>query len=222
MAEAHGNLTGRPAACLGTRAVGSANLAIGIHTARQDSTPMFALVGQVERAHRGHEAFQEIDQVGTIGGLAKWAAEVSDPRRRPRCCARRSARPWSVVPGPVLLSLPEDVLDQDVPDDAQVAVERPVSARPSDGDIGTVIELLAVCGAARHPRGRRRAARPDVDRPAALRRAPAGADHRRVAAGRRHLERPPAVPGHGRARGRADGPRAARATQTRCSSSAAA
>ena len=42
MAEAHGQLTGRPAVCLGTRAVGSSNLAIGIHTARQDSSPMFA------------------------------------------------------------------------------------------------------------------------------------------------------------------------------------
>ena len=50
MAEAYGQLTGRPAACLGTRAVGAANLAIGIHTAAQDSTPMFAIVGQVERA----------------------------------------------------------------------------------------------------------------------------------------------------------------------------
>ena len=49
MAEAYGQLTGRPAACLGTRAVGAANLAIGIHTALQDSTPMFAIVGQVER-----------------------------------------------------------------------------------------------------------------------------------------------------------------------------
>src|SRR6476620_8159205 len=75
MAEAHGQLTGRPAASLGTRAVGSANLAIGIHTARQDSTPMFVAVGQVERALLGREAFQEIDQVATLGGLAKWAAE---------------------------------------------------------------------------------------------------------------------------------------------------
>ena len=50
MAEAYGQLTGRPAVCLGTRAVGASNLAIGIHTARQDSTPMFALVGQVQRA----------------------------------------------------------------------------------------------------------------------------------------------------------------------------
>ncbi len=143
MAEAHGNLTGRPAACLGTRAVGSANLAIGIHTARQDSTPMFALVGQVERAHRGHEAFQEIDQVGTIGGLAKWAAEPRDAAEAAAVLREALRQAMNGRPGPVLLSLPEDLLDEEVPGDEQVAVERPVSARPSDGDIRTVIELLA-------------------------------------------------------------------------------
>jgi len=77
MAEAHGQLTGRPAAALGTRAVGAANLAIGIHTARQDSSPMFALVGQVERPFIGREAFQEIDQAATIGGLASHAVEIT-------------------------------------------------------------------------------------------------------------------------------------------------
>ena len=41
MAEAHGQLTGRPAACLGDARGRGANLAIGIHTARQDSSPMF-------------------------------------------------------------------------------------------------------------------------------------------------------------------------------------
>ena len=213
MAEAHGNLTGRPAACLGTRAVGSANLAIGIHTARQDSTPMFALVGQVERAHRGHEAFQEIDQVGTIGGLAKWAAEVSDPAEAATVLREALRQAMVGRPGPVLLSLPEDVLDQDVPDDAQVPAERPrvgatLRPRHRHGHRAT-----RRCRAARHPRGRRGAARPNVDRPAALRRAPAGADHRRVASGRCHLERPPAVPGDGRTRGCADGPGAARASR---------
>ena len=84
MAEAHGQLTGRPAVALGTRAVGGTNLGIGIHTARQDSTPMFVAVGQVERALLGREAFQEIDQVATLGGLAKWAAEphTADGGRR--------------------------------------------------------------------------------------------------------------------------------------------
>ena len=78
-AEAYGQLTGRPAACLGSRIVGASNLAIGIHTATADSTPMFALVGQVERRHRGREAFQESDLVGGIGSLAKWAGEIDDP-----------------------------------------------------------------------------------------------------------------------------------------------
>ncbi|HET9757182.1 MAG TPA: thiamine pyrophosphate-binding protein, partial [Candidatus Limnocylindrales bacterium] len=120
MAEAHGNLTGRPAACIGTRAVGAANLAIGIHTARQDSTPMFALVGQVERAHRGHEAFQEIDQVGTIGGLAKWAAEPTDAADVATILGEALRQVSGGRPGPVLLSLPEDLLDEPVPADARV------------------------------------------------------------------------------------------------------
>jgi len=143
MAEAHGNLTGRPAACLGTRAVGAANLAIGIHTARQDSSPMFALVGQVERLHRGHEAFQEIDQVATIGGLAKWAAEPTEAAEAAAIMGEAVRQVSSGRPGPVMLSFPEDLLDEIVPDDARIAAERSALGRPSDADIRTVIELLA-------------------------------------------------------------------------------
>ena len=143
MAEAHGNLTGRPAACLGTRAVGAANLAIGIHTARQDSSPMFALVGQVERAHRGHEAFQEIDQVATIGGLAKWAGEPVDATDVPVILTEALRQVGTGRPGPVVLSFPEDLLDEVLPDDARVGQERSAPGRPSDQEIRAVIELLA-------------------------------------------------------------------------------
>ncbi|HET9084896.1 MAG TPA: thiamine pyrophosphate-binding protein, partial [Candidatus Limnocylindrales bacterium] len=143
MAEAHGNLTGRPAACLGTRAVGAANLAIGIHTARQDSSPLFALVGQVERPHRGHEAFQEIDQVATIGGLAKWAAEPSDAGDVASIMSEAVRQVTTGRPGPVVLSFPEDLLDEIVPDDARIAPDRAATGRPSDADIRAVIELLA-------------------------------------------------------------------------------
>jgi acetolactate synthase I/II/III large subunit len=143
MAEAHGNLTGRPAACIGTRAVGASNLAIGIHTARQDSSPMFALVGQVERSHHGHEAFQEIDQVATIGGLAKWAAEPTDAADVPAVLTEALRQVAGGRPGPVLLSLPEDLLDELAPADAHITPERPTSGRPSDTEIREVIELLA-------------------------------------------------------------------------------
>ncbi|HEY4633834.1 MAG TPA: thiamine pyrophosphate-dependent enzyme [Candidatus Limnocylindrales bacterium] len=143
MAEAHGQLTGRPAACLGTRAVGSANLGIGIHTAHQDSTPMFALVGQVERNTRGREAFQEIDQVHTIGGLAKWAAEIDDPADAAATVGEAIHQALGGRPGPVLLSLPEDVLDLPAPDDARIETGRQSAPRASDEDVRAVIELLA-------------------------------------------------------------------------------
>jgi acetolactate synthase-1/2/3 large subunit len=143
MAEAHGNLTGRPAACLGTRAVGASNLAIGIHTARQDSSPMFAIVGQVERAHRGHEAFQEIDQVATIGGLAKWAVEPTSADAVAPALGEAIRQATGGRPGPVLLSFAEDLLDEPVPETARVDMSRPTATRPSDEEIRTVIELLA-------------------------------------------------------------------------------
>ena len=45
MAEAHAQLTGRPAACRGPRAGGGSHRAIGIHTAYADSSPRFAFIG---------------------------------------------------------------------------------------------------------------------------------------------------------------------------------
>ena len=81
MAEAVGQLTGKPAAVLGTRAVGAANMSIGIHTARQNSTPLVALLGQVQRDHLGREAFQEADLVASFGRLAKWAGAARRPGR---------------------------------------------------------------------------------------------------------------------------------------------
>ena len=143
MAEAHAQLTGRPAACLATRAVGAANLAIGIHTATADSTPMFALVGQVPRSARGREAFQEADLVGTIGGLAKWAAEPSDAAAAVAAMDSAVAEATTGRPGPVLLALAEDLLDELVPNGLPAASPRPVPRRSTDEEIGAVLHLLA-------------------------------------------------------------------------------
>ncbi len=143
MAEAHAQLTGRPAACLATRAVGAANLAIGIHTAYADSSPMFVLIGQVERAVRGREGFQEVDLVQTVGGLAKWAAEPLDVQSAVSAIATAVVQATTGRPGPVVLSLAEDLLDLEVP--LGMVAEEPRSApkRPSDDQVGAVLRLLA-------------------------------------------------------------------------------
>ena len=143
MAEAHGQLTGRPAACVATRAVGAANLAIGIHTARQDSTPMFALVGQVDRDLIGREAFQEVDQPATFGGLAVHAAEPRSPDDVPAAVGDAIRAALVGRPGPVLLSFPEDLLDEILPEGTEVDTARPAPPRPEPDDVRSVLQFLA-------------------------------------------------------------------------------
>jgi acetolactate synthase-1/2/3 large subunit len=111
MAEADGKLTGRPGICFVTRGPGATHASCGVHIAFQDSTPMILFIGQVAREHRGREAFQEVDYVQMFGPLAKWVAEIDDIRRIPEFVARAFQCATSGRPGPVVLALPEDVLD---------------------------------------------------------------------------------------------------------------
>ena len=110
MAEADGKLTGRPGICVVTRGPGATHAAVGVHTARQDSTPMILFVGQVDRRHRDREGFQEVDFSELFAPIAKWAAEIADPRRIPEYVTRAFRTATAGRQGPVVLSLPEDVL----------------------------------------------------------------------------------------------------------------
>lgn len=143
MAEAHAQLTGRPAACIGTRAVGGSNLAIGIHTAYSDSSPMFAFIGQVERRARGREGFQEVDLAETIGRLGKWSAEPTDVQSAVRAASDAVGQALNGRPGPVVLSVAEDLLDEMVPPELQPTLSRIPPPRPTDEQVGEVLRLLA-------------------------------------------------------------------------------
>ena len=118
MAEATGKLTGRPGIAFVTRGPGATNAAAGVHIARHDSTPMILFVGQIERGHRDRDAFQEVDFRAMFGPLAKWAAEIDDTARIPEYLSHAFHRAMSGRPGPVVLSLPEDMLSgtADTPD----------------------------------------------------------------------------------------------------------
>src|SRR5665213_3532601 len=48
MASGYSKISGQLGVCFGTRAVGTCNMAIGIHEARQDSRPLIAIAGQVQ------------------------------------------------------------------------------------------------------------------------------------------------------------------------------
>jgi acetolactate synthase-1/2/3 large subunit len=140
-AEAYGKLTGRPGICLVTRGPGATQAAVGVHTAKQDSSPMLLLVGQVPRAFRGREAWQELDYAQVFGGIAKAAWEIDSAARIPEHVAEAYALALSGRPGPVVLALPEDVLAEqaDVADGARV---QPPRAAPTADELARLRQLL--------------------------------------------------------------------------------
>lgn len=117
MAEAMARLSAKPGVCFVTRGPGATNASIGVHNAKQNGTPMLLFIGQVARGHMGREAFQEVDFEAMFAPLAKWAVEVRDGARMGEIVAQAIRVAMSGRPGPVVISLPEDVLLEDCPDD---------------------------------------------------------------------------------------------------------
>ncbi len=141
MAEAHGKITGRPGICFVTRGPGASHAMVGVHTAHQDSTPMILFVGQVARDAKEREAFQEIDIKAMFGHTTKWAAEISDAARIPELVSHAFHLACAGRPGPVVLSLPEDMLleHSDAADVGEFKIVRP---SPRIGDIHKLEEKL--------------------------------------------------------------------------------
>ncbi|MEF3331418.1 thiamine pyrophosphate-dependent enzyme [Oceanobacillus oncorhynchi] len=123
MAEGYAKAAGDVGVCTATRGPGATNLSIGLHTAQQDSTPLVALIGQVERPYRGREAFQEVDFVSFFKDLCKWTVEINDADRIPEILHRAFHVARSGRPGPVLVSLPEDMQDDIVTRDTHEPIK---------------------------------------------------------------------------------------------------
>ena len=142
MAEAWGKLSGRPGICFVTRGPGATNAAAGVHVAAQDSTPMILFVGQVARGMKHREAFQELDYGAVFGTMAKWVVEIDDAARIPELLARAFRVAMQGRPGPVVIALPEDMLDDvvTVPDAPRV---EPVETAPAAADLARLGDMLA-------------------------------------------------------------------------------
>jgi len=142
MAEAYAGAGGGVGVVLGARAVGATNLSIGVHTAMENSTPMVVLLGQLDSRFRGREGFQEVDLDRMFTPLCKWAVEVSDARKLPEILQRAFRLARSGRPGPVVVSLTEDALH----DELEATFTTPLAAsrpRPSADEVSSFVQRLA-------------------------------------------------------------------------------
>lgn len=141
MAEAYGKLTGKPGVCLVTRGPGATHASVGVHTARQDSTPLILLVGQVATPDLGREAFQEVDLVSFFKPIAKDAMQVVKVGDIVTNLTKAFYVAQSGRAGPVVVSLPEDILFATTPKTKSVP-RVPARALPRKRDLQTLQSLL--------------------------------------------------------------------------------
>ncbi len=142
MAEAEGKLTGRPGVCFVTRGPGATNASGGLHVARQDSTPMILLIGQIARKDIDREAFQEIDYRRMFSEVAKWVAQIDDADRIPEYLNRAFSVATGGRPGPVVLALPEDMLT-DLTATADAGQWQAVKTSPALAEVRQAADMLA-------------------------------------------------------------------------------
>ncbi|WP_439362025.1 thiamine pyrophosphate-binding protein [Bradyrhizobium sp. DASA03007] len=147
MAEAYGKLTGQPGICFVTRGPGASHAAIGVHTASQDSTPMILFIGQVARGMLGREAWQEVEFRQMFGGMAKWVVEIDRADRIPELVSRAFHVAVSGRPGPVVVSLPEDMLAEE----AVAENARPYQRAAAHPSVEQLLRLAEMVEASERP-----------------------------------------------------------------------
>ena len=142
MAEAQARLRGDLGVAFVTRGPGATHASVAVHNASMSGAALLLFIGQVPTAHRGRRAFQEVDFEAFFAPLAKWAVEVDRPELLSETASEAVRVAREGRPGPVVVSLPEDVLAAEVSvADASVAPlpQRPAPAPEDLAELNTLL-----------------------------------------------------------------------------------
>jgi len=150
MAHGYARASGRPGICNTSSGPGSTNAATAVTNAMNDAVPIILLAGSSPLASRDMEEFQELDQLGSMKPICKWAAEVKQARRVPDYVAMAFRKATRNRPGPVYLSFPGDVLYGDAEEEDVVYTHGPAPA-PACGDPDAVREAVRLLHGAKRP-----------------------------------------------------------------------
>jgi acetolactate synthase-1/2/3 large subunit len=111
-ADGYARATGKVGVCMATSGPGATNLVTGIANAYLDSVPMIALTGQVARPFIGKDAFQEIDITGITLPITKHSYVAMDTGSLAGIIKEAFYLARTGRPGPVLIDLPKDVMQE--------------------------------------------------------------------------------------------------------------
>jgi acetolactate synthase-1/2/3 large subunit len=147
MALADSRITGRVSAAFVSRGPGATNASIAVHSADQDGVPFLLFIGQVPRKNLRRRSFQEIDYSKMFGDIAKWVVEITDSARIPEIMSRAIQIATAPTPGPVVIVMPEDMLEDMVPE----TVIPPFQPAASEVNMQAVADAAALLRTAQKP-----------------------------------------------------------------------
>lgn len=133
MADGYARATGRPAFVSLHIAAGLANGLIGLLNASRSSTPLVVMAGQQDRRHLVQDPMLSWDLVGLARPAVKHAFDVRRAEELPVLLRRAFALAATPPCGPVFLSVPMDVLAENVP--------VPVPGRSTVAPLGPATDL---------------------------------------------------------------------------------
>jgi len=110
MAEGYAHVTGRPGVAMVTSGPAATNMVTPLCDAYMDSIPMVCITGQVPTGAIGTDAFQECDTVGITRSVTKHNELIMTANDIPLMVRQAFHIATTGRPGPVLLDLPKDVL----------------------------------------------------------------------------------------------------------------
>ncbi|GAB3984610.1 acetolactate synthase large subunit [Actinoallomurus acanthiterrae] len=144
-AQGYAQATGRVGVCMATSGPGATNLVTPIADAYMDSVPIVAITGQVASGAIGTDAFQEADISGITMPITKHNFLITDPADIGRTIAEAFHIASTGRPGPVLVDISKDALQNPVdfvwPQPMQLPGYRPVT-RPHAKQVREAARLL--------------------------------------------------------------------------------
>jgi acetolactate synthase-1/2/3 large subunit len=146
MAEGYAMATGRVGVAMATSGPGATNLITPLQNAKMDSTPLVAITGQVATRAIGSDAFQEAYTTGLAMHVTKHSYLVTDADQIPDIIHEAFHIASTGRPGPVLVDLPKDILNQTTtwsePTLAGLPGYKPPSSQGHPKQIKTAIALI--------------------------------------------------------------------------------
>ncbi len=145
-ADGYARATGKVGVCLVTSGPGATNLVTGIATANYDSVPLVCFTGQVPTYLIGNDAFQEVDTVGIMRSICKYAVTVRKREDLARIIHNAFYIAKSGKPGVVVVDIPKDIQlalgSDDYPKDIHIRGYNP-NTSVHIGQVNKAMEVLA-------------------------------------------------------------------------------